>query len=117
MSYEIQKTAELSVLKRLSELEKRMENNGIKEPSPQAGLVALNVSSGEILAMVGGKNYFKSPFNRAVSARRQPGSAFKPIVYAHAIERGFPQNKMILDTPIAFKRPGNEELWKPRNFS
>ena len=117
LSYEIQKTAELSVLKRLSELEKRMENNGIKEPSPQAGLVALNVSSGEILAMIGGKNYFKSPFNRAVSARRQPGSAFKPIVYAHAIERGFPQNKMILDTPIAFKRPGKEELWKPRNFS
>jgi penicillin-binding protein 1A len=66
--------------------------------------------------MVGGKDFFNSPFNRAVSARRQPGSAFKSIVYAHAIERGFPQNTIILDAPVAFKGFDKKE-WQPQNFS
>jgi len=67
--------------------------------------------------MIGGKDFYESPFNRAVNAKRQPGSAFKPIVFANAIERGFPQSKIILDAPVAFKIPGNDTNWRPENFS
>ena len=67
--------------------------------------------------MVGGRNFDESPFNRATAARRQPGSAFKPIVYAYAVEQGFSQNKLILDAPIAFKGTGGGNDWHPQNFS
>jgi penicillin-binding protein 1A len=67
--------------------------------------------------MIGGKNFYETPFNRATSAKRQPGSAFKPIVYAYAIEHNFPQSKIILDAPIAFKIAGRKNRWRPENFS
>ena len=67
--------------------------------------------------MVGGRDYLKTPFNRATIARRQPGSAFKPIVYAYAIEQGFSQNKIILDAPVAFKTGNRKKEWQPNNFS
>jgi penicillin-binding protein 1A len=117
LSFEMQKSAELAVSNRLSELETRMKRNNIKTPDPQCALVSIDVMSGGILAMIGGKNYYDSQYNRAVSALRQPGSAFKPIVYAHAIERDFPQNMMILDAPIAFKSAGDSGYWHPENFS
>lgn len=117
LSFDLQKAAEQAVENGLPYLEKRMKQQGIIDSDPQCALIALDVKSGGILAMIGGKDYYKSPFNRATSARRQPGSAFKPIVYAHAIEQSFPQNMMILDAPIAFKgvKKGNE--WRPENFS
>ncbi|MBL6971998.1 MAG: PBP1A family penicillin-binding protein [Desulfobacterales bacterium] len=114
--FELQKAAERSVAKGLLALETRMQQNKIIDPDPQAALVSLDVHTGGILAMVGGKDFFNSPFNRAVAARRQPGSAFKSIVYAHAIEQGFPQNTIILDAPVAFKGFEKKE-WQPKNFS
>ncbi len=117
LSLELQDTAEQAVGARLPELEARMKRNGIKQPYPQCALVSIDVSSGGILAMTGGRDFSKSPYNRAVSALRQPGSAFKPIVYAYAIERGFPQNMMVLDAPVAFQTGGNGESWRPENFS
>jgi penicillin-binding protein 1A len=66
---------------------------------------------------VGGKDFYKSQFNRTTEAQRQPGSAFKPIVFAYAVEQGFAQNKLILDAPIAFKRAGKAKSWHPQNFS
>ena len=116
LDFELQKAAERSVSKGLLALETRMQQNKIIDPDPQAALVSLDVHTGGILAMVGGKDFFNSPFNRAVAARRQPGSAFKSIVYAHAIERGFPQNTIILDAPVAFKDFDKKE-WQPQNFS
>jgi penicillin-binding protein 1A len=116
LDIELQKAAERSVSKGLLALETRMQQNKIIDPDPQAALVSLDVHTGGILAMVGGKDFFNSPFNRAVAARRQPGSAFKSIVYAHAIERGFPQNTIILDAPVAFKDFDKKE-WQPQNFS
>ena len=89
----------------------------MEDPDPQSALIALDLQSGGILAMTGGKNFHKSPFNRAVSAKRQPGSAFKPILYAYAVERGFPQNRMILDAPVAFKGAAESADWVPENFS
>jgi penicillin-binding protein 1A len=84
---------------------------------PECALVSLDVQSGGILTMIGGKDFYKSPFNRATSAKRQPGSAFKPIVYAYAIEHGFPQSKIILDAPVSFKIATRRNHWSPKNFS
>ena len=80
LSHDLQMAAERAVSEGLSALEKRMKRNRIPEPEPQSSLISLDVNSGAILAMVGGKDYSKSPFNRATQALRQPGSAFKPIV-------------------------------------
>ncbi|MFC1825771.1 penicillin-binding protein 1A [Thermodesulfobacteriota bacterium] len=116
LDFELQKIAEQAVANGLAALETRMKHHKIKDPDPQSALVCLDVQTGGVLAMIGGKDFYQSPYNRAVTARRQPGSAFKPIVYAHAIERGFSQNATILDAPVAFKNPDNKE-WKPQNFS
>jgi penicillin-binding protein 1A len=94
-----------------------MEKNNIKEGETQAALVSIDVKSGDILAMVGGKNFDESVFNRATSARRQPGSAFKPIVYAYAIKHGFAQNQLLLDAPIVFRGASKAKDWRPQNFS
>ena len=117
LSYELQKTAEDAIAKGISDLESRMKQQGIIDPDPQSALVCLDIQSGGILAMIGGKDFYKSPYNRATIARRQPGSAFKPIVYAHAIEKGFTQNMKILDAPVVFRGGKAGEDWKPENFS
>jgi penicillin-binding protein 1A len=79
----------------------------------QAALVALDPETGDILAMVGGRNFNASPFNRAVRSRRQPGSAFKPFVYAAALGRGFTP-VTVLDDLHSVTAPGRQE-WTPRN--
>jgi len=116
LDFEMQKTAQQAVASGLAALEARMKQQKIKAPAPQSALVCLDVQTAGILAMVGGKDFHQSPYNRATAARRQPGSAFKPIAYANAIERGFCQNTSILDAPVAFKNPGNKE-WAPQNFT
>ena len=117
ISCKLQQAAEKAAANGLFSLGIRMKQNKINDPAPQCALISIDVQSGGILAMVGGENFSKSPFNRAVVARRQPGSAFKPVVYALAIEQGFPQNMMILDTPVVFKCGKNRTDWKPENFS
>jgi len=117
LDYKLQKAAEFAAENGLSALEHRMKQQLIKNPAPQCALVSLDVLSGGILAMVGGRDYLKSPFNRATIARRQPGSAFKPIVYAYAIEQGFSQNKIILDAPVVFRAVNQKKEWRPNNFS
>jgi penicillin-binding protein 1A len=117
LSYELQKVAEQAALTGLRSLEGRMKKNGIAHPEPQCALIALDVQTGGILAMTGGKDFVQSPFNRATMALRQPGSAFKPIVYALAVERGFSQNQTILDAPVIFKGAQDGNDWQPENFS
>ena len=117
LDFKLQKAAELAVKKGLSALERRMKQQFIKNPDPQCALVSLDVLSGGILAMVGGSDFSKTRFNRATIAKRQPGSAFKPIVYAYAIEQGFSQNKIILDAPVVFKIGNQKKEWEPKNFS
>ena len=117
LSSDLQVAAEQAVLSGLLVLERRQPKSGDSPPDAQAALIALDVESGKILAMVGGKDFDKSPFNRASDAIRQPGSAFKPIVYALAVERGFSQNRLLLDAPILFKDTGTEKDWRPENFS
>jgi len=117
LDFKLQKAAEHAVANGLLSLENRMKKQKMKNPAPECALVSLDVQSGGILTMIGGNNFYKTPFNRATSARRQPGSAFKPIVYAYAIEHGFPQSRTILDAPIAFKIANLRNDWRPENFS
>ncbi|MBW1727087.1 MAG: PBP1A family penicillin-binding protein [Deltaproteobacteria bacterium] len=117
LDFKLQNVAEHAVANGLFSLEKRMKKQKIKNPAPECALVSLDVQSGGILTMIGGKNFYQTPFNRATSAKRQPGSAFKPIVYAYAIEHNIPQNKIILDAPVAFKIANRKNLWRPENFS
>ncbi|MBU1168183.1 MAG: PBP1A family penicillin-binding protein [Proteobacteria bacterium] len=114
---ELQEAAEASLNKHLDALEKRMVANGTGDQAPQGAVVSMDVNTGGVLVMVGGKNYEKSPFNRATLARRQPGSAFKPFVYACAVEKGFPQNMMILDAPVSFDGSRGDSPWEPENYS
>jgi membrane carboxypeptidase/penicillin-binding protein len=90
---------------------------GVKRVSPQlqGALLCLNPASGDVLAAVGGIDYAKSPYNRAFSARRQPGSAIKPLIYAAALEKGITAATIWDDTPVAYNR-GNNEIWKPLNY-
>lgn len=117
LSGPLQAAAETALKQGINELYHRMKQKHIQNPDPQAALIALDVETGAILAMAGGKNFDRSPFNRAINARRQPGSAFKPIVFAHAVERGFTQNTMLLDAPVAYKGGPNGGDWEPQNFS
>lgn len=117
LDYRLQQAAEKAVADGIQSLQARMEKNNLKGDEAQAALVSIGVKSGDILAMVGGKNFDESFFNRATNARRQPGSAFKPIVYAYAIEQGFTQNQLLLDAPILFKGADHGKDWKPQNFS
>ena len=117
LDYRLQQTAEKAVADGLQSLKNRMEKNNIKEGETQAALISIGVKSGDIIAMVGGRDFDQSMYNRATSARRQPGSAFKPIVYAYAIKHGFAQNQLLLDAPIVFRGASKGNDWRPQNFS
>lgn len=80
----------------------------------QGALVAMDPFTGNVLALVGGRDYAASPFNRAVDARRQPGSAFKPILYAAAIAESLPPNVIVADTAIAIPLE-NRTVYSPNN--
>ena len=85
-------------------------------PLAQAALVSLDPNNGALRALVGGFSYAGNKFNRATQARRQPGSSFKPFLYAAALERGFTPASIVLDAPVVFKdRVGHE--WRPQNDS
>jgi len=86
-------------------------------PKVQSALVSLNPSSGEILALVGGYNFRNSQFNRAIQAKPQLGSNFKPFLYAAAFENGFSPASIIVDSPLVFDDQNLEEIWRPRNAS
>lgn len=84
---------------------------------PEGALLSLDPQTGHIKAMVGGYDFFKSEFNRAVQARRQPGSAFKPFVYIAAIESGMTPASLVEDSPIEYPPTGkSSKAWKPDNY-
>jgi penicillin-binding protein 1A len=87
-----------------------------QEPQVEGALVSIEPDSGHIVALVGGYSFARSQFNRATQAWRQPGSAFKPIVYSVALDQGFTAASIILDAPIVFEDLETERLWKPENF-
>jgi penicillin-binding protein 1A len=90
-----------------------------QEPEAQAALVALDPGSGEVKAMVGGYDFSQSQFNRAIQAKRLPGSAFKPLIYAAALDKGYTPATIVLDTPLIYREKGEqgqEKEWKPKNY-
>src|SRR5207244_6462931 len=86
-----------------------------QEPQVEGALIAIDPYTGEVRAMVGGYDFRRSQFNRAVQARRQPGSGFKPLIYAAAIDHGYTPASIVLDAPIALDN-GNQPPWMPRNY-
>ncbi len=85
-------------------------------PKVNGGIVALNPYTGEVKALVGGFSYITSEFNRVTQAKRQPGSAFKPFVYAAAIENGLAPNSIVLDAPFIAEQGIGLKDWKPENY-
>ncbi len=115
LDLELQKSATEAVYAGIAAYERRHPEK--KEVSPvQAALIALNPSSGEVMALVGGRDFTTSPYNRAIQARRQPGSAFKPILYSAALASGLPPTKILRDEPFEIQMRGSEPFI-PVNYS
>jgi penicillin-binding protein 1A len=136
LNYELQLEAERLVTDQLARLQADMESHHSLEDSNytvealdtvdgeivstreykqiQGALVAIDNKTGGVLAMVGGKDFKETKFNRAVQAKRQPGSGFKPFIYTTAIDNGFKPTDVIIDAPIVVPIGGEE--WRPRNF-
>ncbi len=114
LNIKMQKAARDAVEKGLREMEER---EGYPTGEVQGALLAMESSTGAIRAMVGGRNFSRSEFNRATQSRRQPGSAFKPFIYTAAFDKGMTPATVILDTPIVFEdRSSPDGVWKPQNF-
>ncbi len=87
-----------------------------QDPIVEGALLSLDPKTGAIKAMVGGYDFKRSEFNRAVTAKRQPGSAFKPIIYAAAMDAGLSPSTIIVDAPVIFNDPVLDKVWKPVNY-
>ncbi|MFO0706734.1 MAG: PBP1A family penicillin-binding protein [Nitrospira sp.] len=85
-------------------------------PLVEGGLIALDPRTGAIRAMVGGYDFSRSEYNRAVQAHRQPGSAFKPVIYATAMSQGLSPASQILDAPVVYEQVEDDKIWKPENY-
>jgi len=92
-------------------------NYSLKQlPLANGGIIVMDPFSGRILAMSGGFSFKKSEFNRTTQALRQPGSAFKPFIYALALENNFTPSTLILDAPIVLDQGTELKMWKPENY-
>jgi penicillin-binding protein 1A len=83
----------------------------------QGALLSMDLPEGYIRAMVGGDDYRVSQFNRAVLAKRQPGSSIKPLIYAAAFDKGYTPASIVVDSPVVFEDPVLERTWKPQNYT
>lgn len=101
----------------LQRLAERVISEGVTRLSPdlQGALLCLDPATGDVLALVGGVDFKKSPYNRAFYAKRQPGSALKPLIYAAALNAGQTASSLWDDTPVSYNK-GNGERWTPLNY-
>ncbi len=86
-----------------------------QEPLVQGALLCLDPKTGYVRAMVGGRDFSESQFNRAIFSRRQPGSVFKPIIYAAALEKGYTPSTIVMDSPVEYSDPDGT-YWAPKNY-
>jgi penicillin-binding protein 1A len=112
MDQAMQKKAQASVQRGLLSLSEKNK----KGEKPQAAMLVMESGSGKVRTVVGGADFRKSQFDRAIQARRQPGSAFKPIVYAAAMENGFTPESIIVDEPLSLAGTSLGKTWQPKNF-
>jgi penicillin-binding protein 1A len=87
-----------------------------QEPLVQGALLCLDPKTGHVRAMVGGRDFSESQFNRALNSRRQPGSAFKPFIYAAALEKGYTPSTILMDSPVEYSDPDGGTYWAPKNY-
>ncbi len=122
LNLQMQQSATEVLRRGIAEIEKtqaaRRKEAASDAPMLEGALVALDPATGEIRAMVGGRDYGRSQWNRAVQAQRQPGSAFKPFVYAAAFDRGFTPASLLEDFPVGYSIPQDGRMveWSPENF-
>ena len=88
----------------------------VQVPEAQSALVSVDPKDGAVVALVGGFDFFQSKFNRVTQARRQPGSGFKPFIYAAAFDKGFTPASVVLDAPVVIDEEGKEQAWRPKEF-
>ncbi len=133
LDFKMQQIAEELTADHLYQMEEKMKQRGIKDIDLECELISLDVESGGILAMVGGRDFQKSPGSRASSqeqekaweqeqnspmnVKRPAGAVFQTFVYAKAIEQGFSPNTMILDAPVVYKKAKDGKDWRPGNVS
>lgn len=114
LNIEAQRAANEALERGLRELEARER---FEKGSVQGAIVVMEMKTGAIKAMVGGRDFQKSEFNRAVQSRRLPGSAFKPFIYAAAFDRGLTPTHVIVDEPVEYPDPSSPDgWWRPKNF-
>lgn len=87
-----------------------------QEPVAQGALLCIDPKTGYVKAMVGGRDFSESQFNRAIHSRRQPGSAFKPIIYAAALEKGYNPSTVLMDSPVEYEDQDGGTYWAPKNY-
>jgi penicillin-binding protein 1A len=87
-----------------------------QEPLAQGALLCLGPKTGYVRAMVGGRDFGESQFNRAILSRRQPGSAFKPFIYAAALEKGYTPSTILMDSPVEYSDHDGGTYWAPKNY-
>ncbi|MEW6333194.1 MAG: PBP1A family penicillin-binding protein [Thermodesulfobacteriota bacterium] len=110
----MQKAARDAVQQGLKEVEERQN---FEKGLVQGALFAMDPKNGAIRSMVGGRDFNRSEFNRTTQSRRQPGSAFKPIIYTAAFDKGMTPSTVIVDSPIVYPDPSSPDgVWKPKNF-
>ncbi|MBN1423060.1 PBP1A family penicillin-binding protein [Candidatus Fermentibacteria bacterium] len=119
LDYHLQSHAESVVEQFLTAKEKTQgyrfkRSDGDSAGYVQSALVLMDTATGHIRAFMGGRDFYQSQFNRAIDAPRQPGSAFKPIVYTAAVDNGFYPSSFVMDSPIVL--PLHNDVWRPRNF-
>jgi penicillin-binding protein 1A len=115
LSPTMQLAAEQALREGLKALEGR-SSKGRTGEHPEGAIVTVEPQTGFVRAMVGGYDFFRSEFNRAVQARRQPGSAFKPFIYIAALESGLTPATRIDDAPVSYAVGPNGQAWKPENY-
>ena len=122
LNKEMQENAEDALREGLLKLDKRQRmlnivNGDSSVPEVEGSLLAYNPKTGYIKALVGGFDFNRSKFNRAIQAKRQPGSAFKPILYLAALDNGFTPADIIIDSPIVHVNLDTHRNWKPNNYN
>jgi penicillin-binding protein 1A len=115
LDLELQRSAVAALRRGIEQAERRRKRAPGELAPIEGAIVALDVATGDVLALVGGYDFARSQFDRATQARRQPGSAFKPFVYGAAIEAGHPLGDTLYDVQVSLRDPKTGRRWRPRN--